>query len=303
MGRRQKGIDINGILLLDKRAGVSSNAALQEVKRLFNAQKAGHTGSLDPLATGLLPICFGAATKISSFMLDSSKRYLTEVKLGVTTTTGDLEGEIVDSKPVPRLDEPTIEACLKEFRGQIQQVPPMYSALKHNGQRLYKLARKGQTVERVPRSVNIMALQLLNFGEDYLSLEVYCSKGTYVRTLVEDIGQALGSGATVAALRRTQVGDFLISEATSYQKLVGQFDENSKNDLIKPIESAFQTWPLVDLEASFPAVLQSGLGFAVSGSIPDGWVKLYRQEHFLGIGKVFCGNVVPKRLFNSEHYK
>ena len=201
--------DVNGILLLDKPIGITSNAALQTVKRLYAAKKAGHTGSLDPLATGMLPICFGKATKISAQLLDADKTYQVTAQLGIKTATGDKEGEIIAEKPVATFTLSQMEKTLENFRGPIQQIPPMYSALKHQGQPLYKLARRGITIERLPRSVTIHQLDLINFADDVIELYVRCSKGTYIRTLIEDIGEALGCGAHVISLRRLTVAKFL----------------------------------------------------------------------------------------------
>jgi tRNA pseudouridine55 synthase len=209
MGRRRStGRKVNGILLLDKPLGITSNDALQRVKHLFRARKAGHTGSLDPLATGLLPICLGEATKISAFLLDADKRYRVKVKLGVTTTTADAEGEVLEEKPITGVDQARIEAALESFRGEIDQLPPMYSAIKHKGERLYNLARQGIEVEREPRRITIHSLVLLDWQAPEFSLDVHCSKGTYVRTLAEDIGNVLGCGAHVTALHRSGVGPF-----------------------------------------------------------------------------------------------
>jgi tRNA pseudouridine55 synthase len=199
---------VNGILLLDKPAGLTSNAALQAVKRLYRARKAGHTGSLDPLATGLLPICFGEATKISGFLLDADKHYRVQCRLGVRTNTGDAEGEVLEQRPVEGITEAALRKVIEGFIGDIEQIPPMYSALKHKGERLYNLARQGVEVEREARTVTIHALELLDFGGDTAELRVHCSKGTYVRTLVEDIGALLGCGAHVSGLRRLGVGPF-----------------------------------------------------------------------------------------------
>jgi tRNA pseudouridine55 synthase len=193
---------VNGILLLDKPAGLTSNAALQEVKKLYRARKAGHTGSLDPLATGLLPICFGEATKISGFLLDADKHYRVQCRLGERTNTGDSEGEVLERRPVEAVTEAALREAIEGFLGDIEQIPPMYSALKHKGERLYNLARQGLEVEREPRTVTIYALELLGFTGDHAELMVHCSKGTYVRTLVEDIGEILGCGAHVSAPAR-----------------------------------------------------------------------------------------------------
>ena len=216
MSKRKSGLNVHGIILLDKRLGVSSNKALQEVRRLFNANKAGHTGSLDPLATGLLPLCFGEATKVSALMLDDDKRYQVTMKLGVMTDTGDAEGQVIERKPVPELSIEQIQCCLAKFMGLQAQVPPMYSALKLNGKKLYELAREGITVERAPRQITIYELHLLDATFDTLTLDVACSKGTYIRSLAEDIGHDLGCGATVTALRRTQAGQFLLANAKNH---------------------------------------------------------------------------------------
>ncbi len=209
MGRRHvRGRDVNGILLLDKPSGITSNDALQQVKRLYFAKKAGHTGSLDPLASGVLPICMGEATKVSAFLLDADKRYQVRCQLGVRTATADAEGEVLETRPVGNYSEQQLEAVLDGFRGSIEQVPPMYSALKHEGQRLYKLARQGVEVEREARTVEIYQLTLTGRGPDWIDIAVHCSKGTYVRTLAEDIGDRLGCGAHVSALRRTAVGPY-----------------------------------------------------------------------------------------------
>ena len=199
---------LNGILLLDKALGVSSNKALQDARFLYQAEKAGHTGSLDPLASGMLPICFGEATKVSGLLLDSSKRYQTTATLGFVSTTGDEEGEKLNARAIPALNPDFLESVLSRFRGSIHQIPPMYSALKKDGQPLYKLARQGLEVERKPRQVTIYQLQLLGFSENSLQLDVVCSKGTYIRTLVEDIGEALGCGAYVSRLHRVSVDPF-----------------------------------------------------------------------------------------------
>ena len=209
MGRRRnRGRNISGVLLLDKPEGLTSNKALQEVKFLIKAAKAGHTGSLDPLATGLLPICFGEATKMSAFLLDADKRYQVTVKLGETTTTADAEGEVVETHDPSGVTEEQIRATLREFLGEQQQLPPMYSAVKHKGERLYKLARQGVVVERETRTIHIHSLTLLDMAMPEFVMDVHCSKGTYVRTLAEDIGKRLGCGAHVNGLKRTRVGPY-----------------------------------------------------------------------------------------------
>ena len=204
MAKRRKGQYINGILLIDKPQGVSSNAALQSAKRIFDARKAGHTGSLDPLATGLLPVCFGEATKISGYLLEADKSYDAEICLGVTTKTGDSEGEVTARHTTKEVTETRIHEALSQFVGEIDQIPPMYSALKRNGQPLYKLARQGVEVKRVARRVRVTNIVLTSWSNPYLNITVSCSKGTYIRTLAEDIGRILGSGGHISALRRTK---------------------------------------------------------------------------------------------------
>lgn len=206
MSRRRRGREINGILLLDKPIGLSSNQALQRVKHLFQAAKAGHTGSLDPEATGMLPLCFGHATRVSGLLLDADKTYRVTGRLGLRTETGDMEGAVIEERPVPELTAEQMETYLAPFRGLVEQVPPMYSALKVNGKRLYALARAGEVVERKARSINFYRIELLNFDGQDFDLLVHSSKGAYIRTLIEDIGVAVGCGAVVAKLRRIGVG-------------------------------------------------------------------------------------------------
>ncbi len=294
---------VNGLLLLDKPAGMSSNEALQQVKRLFNAQKAGHTGSLDPLATGMLPICLGEATKISGFLLDADKRYRMTCKLGIKTATGDAEGEILQQRPVPRLDPDQLESALVGFRGEIQQIPPMYSALKHQGERLYKLARQGQEVERAPRTVMIHELTVLRQGDDEIDLEVACSKGTYVRALAEDLGEALGCGAHVSALRRLAVGPYRDPEAMITLEELRHLGEDGYAALdhrLLAVESALYDWPQLRLSADSAFYLRQGQAVLVPKAPTSGLVRLYDQhEQFLGVGEIQDdGKVAPRRLFH-----
>lgn len=242
---RRKGKAIDGVLLLDKAYGESSNAALQTARRIFNAQKAGHTGTLDPLASGLLPVTFGEATKYSADLLHADKTYIAGVKLGVTTTTGDLEGECVETKPVSVTTE-TLNAVLDTFRGDIMQVPPMFSALKRDGKTLYDLARAGVEIEREARQVRIEALNVISFENELLTIEVTCSKGTYIRVLAEDIGKALGCGAHLASLRRTRVGDLTIEGAVTIAQLKATSPE-SLSAYLKPVDALMQTLPAVHL--------------------------------------------------------
>jgi tRNA pseudouridine55 synthase len=304
MGRRRaKGRDVNGILLLDKPSGITSNAALQQVKRLYFARKAGHTGSLDPLASGVLPICMGEATKVSAFLLDADKRYRVRCRLGVRTATGDAEGETVETRAVDSYSRAQLESVLERFRGSIEQIPPMYSALKHQGQRLYKLARQGVEVERQPRPVEIYALLLTAQGDDWIEIEVHCSKGTYVRTLVEDIGERLGCGAHVCALRRTGVGPYDEAGLVTIAMLeeLKQSDLAAMDRLLLPIESALTQWPGVELSSDAAFYLQQGQPVLVPRAPTSGWVRLYERDHtFLGMGEILDdGRVAPRRLMKG----
>ncbi|HKY69849.1 MAG TPA: tRNA pseudouridine(55) synthase TruB [Gammaproteobacteria bacterium] len=299
---------IDGIVLLDKPSGMTSNAALQKVKNLFKAKKAGHTGSLDPLASGLLPICLGHATKISQFLLNAQKSYRVTALLGTTTNTGDREGEVIASHPVPSLSETQVEAILKEFLGEQAQIPPMYSALKHKGQRLYHLARKGETVERESRVIHIYELKLLGLEKTeeavFLSMFVRCSKGTYVRTLVEDVGRILGCGAQVWDLRRVGLGPFASEDMVSLDTLRGQGETLPTKEAIMahllPIERAL-TWPSIHLSEASAFYLSNGQAIQVSLSAEPGWVQLFGPSgHLMGIGEMLAdGRVAPKRLFLS----
>ncbi|CAG1772086.1 tRNA pseudouridine synthase B [uncultured bacterium] len=297
MSKRKSGLNIHGIMLLDKRLGVSSNKALQEIRRLLNANKAGHTGSLDPLASGLLPLCFGEATKVSALMLDDDKRYAVDVKLGVMTDTGDLEGQVLETKPVPVLSMEQIEDCLKQFTGEIEQVPPMYSALKHNGKKLYELARDGIEVERKARRITIYELKLLNVTPDVLTLEVFCSKGTYIRSLAEDIGHYFGCGATVTMLRRLQVGMFDLKNAYTLEQLSAMTAEQLVACLL-PVDAPLQDLPSVFLSETETKAINYGQCIDYSG-LHQKSVRLYHQETFLGLGEIgLNGKLCPKKLFN-----
>jgi len=301
MGRRRvRGRDVNGILLLDKPSGITSNDALQQVKRLFYAKKAGHTGSLDPLASGVLPICMGEATKVSAFLLNADKRYQVRCQLGVRTATGDAEGEVKETRPVGNWSADQLESVLDQFRGSIEQIPPMYSALKHQGQRLYKLARQGVEVEREPRPVEIYEMVLTGQGDDWIDINVHCSKGTYIRTLAEDIGEKLGCGAHVSALIRNMVGPYGAGQLVSLEQLqnLKENDLSAMDDLLLPIESALSQWPDVDLSTDAAFYLQQGQPVLVPHAPTSGWVRLYEgNRSFLGMGEVLDDvRVAPRRL-------
>lgn len=294
---------VNGILLLDKPAKITSNAALQMVKRLFHAQKAGHTGSLDPLATGMLPICFGEATKFSQFLLEADKSYRVTGQLGVTTATGDAEGEILNKVPVADFSSSQILAVLENFKGEIQQVPSMYSALKHQGRPLYELARQGITVERTPRPVVIHELQLIDQTKDTITLEVTCSKGTYIRTLLEDIGKVLGCGAHVSALRRLTTSTFQESTMVTLDQLE-QLSRNF-NELdarLLPSDSAVGHWPILNVSEAGAYYLFRGQSIISPRAPAKGWVRLFLSENrFIGVGEILAdGRVAPRKLISTE---
>ncbi|MCH7510450.1 MAG: tRNA pseudouridine(55) synthase TruB [Proteobacteria bacterium] len=300
-GGRQKGRVIDGVLLLDKPIGLTSNQALQRVKRLFDARKAGHTGSLDPLASGLLPICLGQATKVSGFLLNAGKRYQVVARLGQRTDTGDADGQVIEERPVPALDRGLVKRVLARFEGSQTQVPPMYSALKHQGQRLYKLARQGIEIERQPREIEIHGLELLSLEADALELEVACSKGTYVRTLVEDIARALGTVAHVIVLRRLGVGPYAEGRMYKLEELEALAEQGMErlDELLLPVDSALKHWPSVELGADSAYYLMQGQAVMAPGAPSSGKVRLYDEGHgFLGIGEVkLDGRVAPTRLF------
>jgi tRNA pseudouridine55 synthase len=297
--RRPLRRDVHGVLLLDKPQGLSSNQALQAAKRLFNANKAGHTGSLDPLATGLLPLCFGEATKVSSYLLEADKRYRARCRLGVRTDSADAEGEVIAEKPVPGdLDSAAIEGALEPLRGDIEQIPPMYSALKHQGKRLYELARQGVEVERKPRPVRIVRYELVGREGDELDFEIECSSGTYVRTLIDDLGQALGCGAHVIALRRLGVQPFDDSGMYTLEELESMSLEERDAALI-PVDAALTRWPAIEFAAESARYVKQGQAVWVSNAPVSGHVRLYGPLGFMGIGEILDdGRVAPRRLMS-----
>jgi tRNA pseudouridine55 synthase len=291
---------VNGFLLLDKPIGWTSNAALQAVKRLYQAAKAGHTGSLDPLASGLLPICLGEATKLSGFLLNADKSYRFTCRLGITTATGDAEGAVIATRPVGAFSRDVVEAALHRFTGVIQQIPPMYSALKRQGQPLYKLARKGIEVEREPREVTIHELRLLRLEGEELECEMRCSKGTYVRALAADLGEALGCGAHIAALRRTGVEPYDATRMVTQETLVERAELGfaALDELLLPLDSAVAQWPAVRVQADSAFYLRQGQPVLVPRAPTQGWVRLYLgEQEFLGLGEISDdGRVAPRRL-------
>ena len=304
MGRRQrkKGRDIHGILLLDKPAGMTSNDALQRVKRLYDARKVGHTGSLDKTATGLLPLCFGDATKFSAYLLNADKHYQAICILGSETTTGDAAGEVLNQRPIPDLNENELESILEEFRGEIQQVPPMYSALKHKGQRLYKLAYQGLEVERQARPVTIHRLQLIKLEDSCFEIDVVCSKGTYIRTLAEDIGKRLGCGAHVGRLRRLGAGPYSAEnmiDMPTLDKLAAEGHQSLDSKLLN-VDTALLALPEVTLVESVAFYLCQGQAVMVSNAPTTGLLRIYDSgKQFLGLGEVLDdGRIAPRRLVN-----
>ena len=295
---------VDGILLLDKPEGLSSNQALQRARRLYRAEKAGHTGSLDPLASGVLPLCFGQATKVAGLLLDADKTYRARLALGTRTATGDREGEVVEEMPVLGLDPAAIESALARFRGHTEQVPPMYSALKRDGEPLYALARRGEVVVRAPRAVRIEALALTACGPDWLEFEVTCSKGTYVRTLAEDIARALGTVGHLASLRRTDVGGALAGRPVhalgALEALAG--DEGALDALLLPVDAALAGLPAATVDEGAAARFRHGQ--SVEAELPPGVrVRIYGPNGaFLGLGESggTGRDVRPLRLMSAS---
>ncbi len=301
---RSRGRKVNGIFLLNKPKGISSNQALQKVKRLFNAAKAGHTGSLDPLASGMLPICLGEATKFSQYLLDSDKRYQVQGLLGIKTETADAEGEAIATSKV-NVNEPELLSVMENYRGDIEQIPSMYSAIKVNGQPLYKLAREGITIERESRPVTIYELELLNFDSPYVEMDVHCSKGTYIRNLVEDIGDDLDCGAHVTRLHRSQVGPYQEDGMITLEQaeaLVEGSGMAALDELLLPVYSSVSNWPEVILNTSLAFYIQQGQPIQVVDAPDEGGVRLMTDDgKFLGIGEINeDGMVAPKRLISQQ---
>jgi tRNA pseudouridine55 synthase len=294
--RRTPSRAVDGVLLLDKPSGITSSGAVQRVRRLFGAAKAGHTGTLDPQATGLLPICLGEATKFAHLLLDADKGYLARVRLGVVTETGDSEGRIIAQGDGKRA-RAEIEAVLGRFRGALQQTPPMYSAVKHEGQRLYQLARAGTEVPREPRSIVIHSLVLVAIEGEEITLSVTCSKGTYIRVLAEDIGQALGCGASLAALRREAVGSMTLLSAVTLQQLE-DLPSAERDGLLQPPDTLVATLPRLDLDAAATGRILQGQPVEHGGAGNAGLARIYGPDRaFLGVVEVTGpGRILPRRL-------
>lgn len=301
MSRRKKtrGQPIDGVLLLDKPGGMTSNQALQKCRLLIDARKGGHTGALDPLATGLLPLCFGQATKVSSFLLGSEKSYLVGARLGEVTDTGDADGKVVESRLV-EVDISSLGQALRGFVGVYDQVPPIYSALKVNGQPMYKLARQGIDVERKPRRVTAFNIRLLSYQSPDFVFEVDCSSGFYVRSLVTDIGTALGCGAHVTSLRRTRIKQIELAQAISLEAFVDAQTPERRLQYLRPADSLLGDLPPVELDAARGVDIQHGRSVAIEmAASPQQWVRMYGPEQrFLGLGEVTApGQLAPRRIF------
>lgn len=298
---REQMRNVDGLLLLDKPRGITSNAALQRVKRLFRARKAGHTGSLDPLADGMLPLCFGQATKVSGYLLDADKSYRALASWGTKTDTGDADGAVIATVSNNALDRDTLEAALAQFRGPIEQIPPMYSALKRDGRRLYELAREGKEIPRDPRTVNIFELEVEGYDPHSPLLRVRCSKGTYIRTLIENIAEAAGSLGHVAQLRRIAVYPFQERQMVSLEllEMAAELGMPSLDAHLVPVDDAIVDWPAVHLAEQEAYYLRHGHPVTGRRCTEVGLVRLYDQnERFIGIGEVLPdGRVAPRRLF------
>ncbi|HGS4880930.1 TPA: tRNA pseudouridine(55) synthase TruB [Vibrio parahaemolyticus] len=307
MARRRKGRPINGVILLDKPTGISSNDALQKVKRIYFAEKAGHTGALDPLATGMLPICLGEATKFSQFLLDSDKRYRVIAKLGERTNTSDSDGEVVETRPVDVTLE-KLEASIEKFRGESDQVPSMFSALKYQGKPLYEYARKGIEVPRESRKITVYEIILHRFECDEVEMEVHCSKGTYIRTIVDDLGEMLGCGAHVTMLRRTAVAKYPYEKMVTLEQLNELLEQAHREEiaprelldpLLMPMDTAVEDLPEVNLIPELADMVQHGQPVQVLGAPEQGALRLTMGEErlFIGVGEMNDdGKIAPKRL-------
>ena len=305
--RRFKGRDVHGILLLAKPSGITSNDALQQVKRIYNAAKAGHTGALDPLATGMLPICLGEATKFSQFLLDADKRYQVTAKLGQRTDTSDADGSIISTRPV-KFSEAQLQEALARFRGESLQVPSMFSALKHQGKPLYEYAREGIEVEREARPITVYELNLLEFSGDKLVLDIHCSKGTYIRTIIDDLGELLGCGAHVTQLHRSQVARYPAERMLTLEQLQTIFEHckaegrpprEELDPLLLPMDTAVENLPEVNMSTVVASYVNQGQAVQVPNVPREGFVRMTVGEarEFIGVGEIDDdGKVAPRRL-------
>ncbi|MEG3111495.1 MULTISPECIES: tRNA pseudouridine(55) synthase TruB [unclassified Pantoea] len=304
---RRRGRDVHGVLLLDKPQGASSNDVLQKVKRIFNANRAGHTGALDPLATGMLPICLGEATKFSQYLLDSDKRYRVIARLGERTDTSDADGSVVQTRPV-EFSQSELDSALESFRGDTLQVPSMFSALKHQGRPLYEYARQGIEIEREARPITVYELQFIRWQDDELELEIHCSKGTYIRTIIDDLGEKLGCGAHVIMLRRVQVARYPFEKMVTLEQLTalataatesGLSLEEQLDPLLLPMDSPASDFPEVNLPLAAAAYFKQGQPVHASNSPASGLVRVYEgdERKFIGMAEIADdGRVAPRRL-------
>ena len=307
MARRRKGRPVNGVILIDKPTGITSNDTLQKVKRIYFAEKAGHTGALDPLATGMLPLCFGEATKFSQFLLDSDKRYRVVAKLGERTNTSDSDGEVVQTREV-KVDRGQLERCIAKFRGTTDQIPSMFSALKHQGRPLYEYAREGIEVPRESRKITVYSIELIRFEGHEVEMEVHCSKGTYIRTITDDLGEMLGCGAHVTYLRRTGVSNYKYENMVTIEHLEALLEQAHREEiaprelldpLLMPMDSAVQDLPEVNMIPELADHVLHGQPVQVFGAPLDGIVRMTSGEErlFIGVGHIDNdGRVAPKRL-------
>ncbi|MDH2422906.1 tRNA pseudouridine(55) synthase TruB [Cobetia amphilecti] len=302
MARRRRGLPIDGVLLLDKPKGMSSNYALQKARRLYQAQKAGHTGTLDPMATGLLPVCFGEATKFSSHLLEADKVYRARIQFGQVTDTGDAEGAVIREREIPEIAQAELDAVLDRFRGEIDQVPPMYSALKHQGRPLYELARQGIEIERAVRRVTIYNMALLARHSDGIEIEVAVSKGTYIRSLAEDIGEALGCGAHLTALRRLKTGPFTGDAMLDFERLEALADQQAREGVLLPVDILLDHLPRLDITAEMARMILRGQqAETTTGSLEvDSLARVYQDQQLLGLVRIAAeGVIAPRRLLSS----
>ncbi|MDN3609129.1 tRNA pseudouridine(55) synthase TruB [Vibrio ostreicida] len=307
MARRRKGRPVDGVILLDKPTGISSNDALQKVKRLYFAEKAGHTGALDPLATGMLPICLGEATKFSQFLLEADKRYRVIAKLGERTNTSDSDGDVVETRPVA-VEMAKLEACIETFRGESDQIPSMFSALKYQGKPLYEYARQGIEVPRESRKITVFEIVLHRFEGDEVEMEIHCSKGTYIRTIVDDLGEMLGCGAHVTMLRRTAVAKYPYENMVTLDQLNALFEQAHSEEkaprelldpLLMPMDTAVEDLEEVNLIPELADMVQHGQPVQVLGAPETGPIRLTMGEDklFIGVGDISDdGKIAPKRL-------
>ncbi len=305
MGRNRKGRDLSGVVVLDKPRDMTSSDAVQHVKSSFNARKVGHTGSLDPLATGVLPLCFGEATKFSRFLLTADKTYWVKLKLGIRTASGDADGDVVEERSTDGVTQDRIQHALESFGGEIDQIPSMYSAIKYRGKPLYKYARQGVEIERESRRINVYSIELSTFDGSEITLCVHCSKGTYVRTIVDDLGEQLGCGAHVVELRRLMAGPFKESDMVTFEEIETARADGRLDELLAPISSAVSQWPAVRLSATSAYYIRQGQPVLVPHAPSEGWVQLREScsndEWFLGMGEIMeDGRVAPRRLILGE---